>query len=398
RAWFGEKYRWLIEQGIDGFWNDMNEPAIFYSEKNLNAVIDKITALKGKNLDIYGYFGMKNMVNALGNNENDYKSFYHNMDGVKVRHDKVHNIYGYNMTRAASEAFDRIDPEHRILMFSRSSYIGMHRYGGIWTGDNCSWWSHILQSIQQMPALNMCGLLYVGSDIGGFSCNTTQDLLMRWLEFGLFTPLMRNHTALSMKAQEVYRFDAIDDFRNIIRIRYALIPYIYSEFMKAALDDEMYFRSLAFDYPEDVHTYGVEDQLMVGDSIMIAPVYRQNAKGRYVYLPEDMLMVRMKSPEDKEMIPMEKGHHYVDIALNELVIFVKKNYMLPMAVLDKNLKSTCDLKEDSYEWIGYVDDKAQYVLYTDDGISKNCMPKEMWKVYRFTAEDFREQYSMVKEA
>ena len=78
---------------------------------------------------------------ALANNHEDYKRFYHNVNGEQVRHDKVHNLFGYNMTRSADEAFERISPDKRILMFSRSSYIGMHRYGGIWTGDNCSWWS-----------------------------------------------------------------------------------------------------------------------------------------------------------------------------------------------------------------------------------------------------------------
>ena len=397
RAWFGEKYRWLIDQGIDGFWNDMNEPSIFYSEKRLNETIEKVAELKGKNLDLVEFFHMKDIIFGLSNSPEDYASFYHDMDGLKVRHDKVHNLYGYNMTKAASEAFDKIDPEHRILMFSRSSYIGMHRYGGIWTGDNAAWWAHLLQSVQQMPALNMCGLMYVGSDIGGFGEDTTEDLLMRWLEFGLFTPLMRNHAAIASRKQEVYQFNAIEDSRNIIRIRYALVPYIYSEFMKAVLKDEMYFRPLAFDYPEDAHAYKVEDQLMIGDSIMIAPVYVQNATGRYVYLPEDMLMLRMKSPEEKEFIKMEKGHHYVDIELNELVIFVKTNHVLPFAVVDKDLKSTCDLVENEYEWVGYVDKTAQYVLYTDDGISKECTPEEMWKTYEFTAEDFGKQYSIVKE-
>jgi len=185
---------------------------------------------------------------------------------------------------------------------------------------------------------------------------------------GIFTPLMRNHNAMSMKSQEVYRFNAIEDFRNIIRIRYALLPYLYSEYMKAVMDDEMYFRPLAFDYPEDSHTYQVEDQLMVGESIMIAPVYRQNAKGRYVYLPEDMMMVHMKSPEDKRMKTMEKGHHYVEIALNELVIFIKKGHALPLAVLDDDVKSTKDVDENKLEWIG--DGSVKYILYTDDGISK----------------------------
>ena len=112
-------------------------------------------------------------------------------------------------TRAAAEAFDKIAPEKRTLLFSRSSYIGMHRYGGIWTGDNNSWWSQILTSMQQMPALNMIGILYTGSDIGGFGSDTTEDLLMRWLEFGMFTPLMRNHAALGTREQDV--IDLPDD-------------------------------------------------------------------------------------------------------------------------------------------------------------------------------------------
>lgn len=379
REWFGGKYRWLMEQGIDGFWNDMNEPAIFYSEKNLRKVMDEVMTLKDKNLDIDSFFHMTNIVSGLSNNKEDYKSFYHNMDGVKIRHDKVHNLYGFNMTRAAAEAFDKINPDKRTLLFSRSSYIGMHRYGGIWTGDNESWWSHILLSMQQMPALNMCGILYTGSDIGGFGSDATEDLLMRWLEFAIFTPLMRNHSAMGTREQEIYQFERIEDFRNIIRIRYGLLPYIYSEYMKAALKDEMYFRPVAFDYPEDVHAFQVEDQLMAGESLMIAPVYVQNARGRYVYLPEEMLMVRMKSLEERTCEVLEKGHHYVEMALNELVIFVKKNHVLPVAVLGNGVRTTADLTDADYEWIGFTEESAEYVFYDDDGMSKTCVPEEKWK-------------------
>ena len=99
-------------------------------------------------------------MNGLSNNVDDYTKFYHNMNGKKIRHDRVHNLFGYNMTRAAGEAFERLEPDKRILMFSRSSYIGMHRYGGIWMGDNKSWWSHILMNLRMLPSLNMCGFLY----------------------------------------------------------------------------------------------------------------------------------------------------------------------------------------------------------------------------------------------
>ncbi|MDY5845990.1 MAG: glycoside hydrolase family 31 protein, partial [Bariatricus sp.] len=345
REWFGGKYRWLMEQGIEGFWNDMNEPAIFYSEERLKKAFEELLSMKDENLDLNSFSHIQDLVMGLSNSPEDYKSFYHNMDGKWICHEKVHNLYGFNMTRAAAEAFEKIAPEKRMLLFSRSSYIGMHRYGGIWTGDNNSWWSQILTSMQQMPSLNMVGILYTGSDIGGFGSDTTEDLLMRWLEFGMFTPLMRNHAALGTRAQEVYQFDKIPEFRNIIRIRYSLVPYLYSEYMKAILNDEMYFRPLAFDYPEDSQAYRVEDQLLVGDSIMIAPIYTQNAKGRYVYLPEEMLMVRMKSPEDWNSQVLGKGHHYVDVALDEVIIFVKKNHMLPFAVLDEHVRSVSDVDE-----------------------------------------------------
>ena len=163
REWFGEKYKVLMEQGIDGFWNDMNEPAIFYSEKNLKKVLEEIASIQDDNMDLNAFFHMQGIVEGLCNNPVDYKSFFHNMDGVKLCHDRVHNLYGFYMTRAAAEAFEKIEPDKRILLFSRSSYIGMHRYGGIWTGDNEAWWGHLLLSIQQMPALNMCGILYTGS-------------------------------------------------------------------------------------------------------------------------------------------------------------------------------------------------------------------------------------------
>lgn len=142
REWFGNWYHVLLDQGIEGFWNDMNEPAIFYSEQGLRDAWAKADEMQGKNMDLYDFFALKDAFTQLSNSDKDYQSFYHNKDGVNIRHDMVHNLYGYNMTRAASEAFDKLRPDVRTLLFSRASYIGMHRYGGIWTGDNESWWVH----------------------------------------------------------------------------------------------------------------------------------------------------------------------------------------------------------------------------------------------------------------
>lgn len=366
REWFGNKYKFLLDQGIDGFWNDMNEPAIFYTEDHLQEVFEQIEDYKGKNLDINSFFDFKGLVGSISNNSEDYKRFYHNYKGQKIRHDKVHNLYGYNMTRAAGEAFERLCPDKRVLMFSRSSFIGMHRYGGVWCGDNMSWWSHLLLNIQQMPALNMCGFLYSGADIGGFGADTTEDLLLRWTAFGIFTPLFRNHSAMGTRRQEVYRFEKTDSFRRLIELRYSLLPYLYSEFMKAVRDDEMLFKPLSFEYDDD-RSLEVEDQLLLGESLMLAPVYKQNATGRYVYLPEDMKMIRFRAYDDYDEEILQAGDHYVKAGLSEVLVFVRKGHVLPLA---KPSKRTSGVDAAGLSYICYEADSSGYELYKDDGVSR----------------------------
>lgn len=370
RKWFGHKYKVLLDQGIDGFWNDMNEPAIFYSEKRIAKAIDKIQEFKGMNMDLDVFEEFKAVTGDLSNSPEDYRSFYHNVDGkgTMVCHDKVHNLFGYNMTRAAGEAFEELEPDKRVLMYSRSSYTGMHRYGGIWQGDNLSWWSHIKLNMHMMPSLGMMGILYTGADLGGFGANTTEDLLLRWLEFGIFTPLMRNHSALGTRRQEAYRFGNVEALKKIIGLRYGLLPYLYSEYMKAALRSEMYFKPLAFDYEDDAFAAQVEDQLLLGDSIMVAPVCEQNAEGRYVYLPETMKLVKFRSLTERTEEILPAGHHYVPIALDEVAVFIRPNSIIP---LSHGGECVADVDFTDLELLGYVTDEAVYEWYDDDGYGKD---------------------------
>lgn len=385
RKWFGEKYRFLLEQGVEGFWNDMNEPAIFYTEDRLAEVIEQLGTYRGKNLDLDLFDEFQGLVTTLSGNTEDYKKFYHNFNGEqKIRHDRVHNLFGYNMTRAAGEAFERLEPEKRILMFSRSSLVGMHRYGGIWQGDNRSWWSHILLNLRMLPSLNMCGFLYTGADLGGFSADVTEDLLLRWLALGVFTPLMRNHSAKGTRRQEAYRFHDLDGFRHVIGMRYKLLPYLYSEYMKAALRDEMMFRPLAFDYPEDAFAAQVEDQLLLGDGMMIAPVYEQNARGRYVYLPEEMKLVRFRKDGAVEEEILPQGHHYVEVALTDVVFFIRPNHLIP---LSSGGECVADVDFENLTLFSYVKDaEAVYEYYHDDGMGKNYDAPQNLTLLRVTAD------------
>lgn len=366
RAWFGEKYRPLLETGVEAIWNDMNEPAIFYSEEGLEAAYAKAEEMRGTNIGVDSYFALKDAFTGMSNSMDDYRRFYHTIDGRAVRHDKVHNLYGAMMTKASAQGMQAVRPGKRPLLFSRASFIGAHRDGGVWQGDNNAWWGHILLNLRQMPSLNMCGFLYTGADLGGFGCNTTEDLLLRWLQLGVFTPLMRNHAANGTRDQEIYRFRNWEDMRNVLTVRYALIPYLYSELVKGCVKGDMMFRPLAFDYPGDDDACRTEDQVMLGDGCMIAPVYEQNARGRHVYLPEDMLMVRFRAWNDIDLVRMPKGHHFVRLQMNEFPLFIRRGHVIPMV---KPAEYVAGLNTQEISLLGWLDQGTAITLYEDDGES-----------------------------
>ncbi len=386
RTWFGDKYKTLTDIGIEGFWNDMNEPAIFYSEEGLKKAFEKAEEYRDKNIDIFSFFDLRDTFSSVANSIEDYKNIYHKINGKLVSHYDVHNLYGFNMTRSASEQLDKIFKDKRYLLFSRASTIGMHRYGGMWTGDCYSWWEHIELTLKMLPSLNMCGFMFIGSDTGGFGSDTTSDLLIRWNQLSLFTPLYRNHSSKWSRAQEPFAFDkeTEDIVKNIIKFRYSLIPYLYSEFMKAVQDNAMYFKPLTFEYEDNPKVREVEDQLIVGDSIMIAPIYKQNTKGRYIYLPEDMLMCSV-DVNNKFIFKMYKeGYNFFEYPMDEISFFIRKNKMVPM-VDSKNRIDEVTL--DELNLIAFVKDKAEYYFYDDDGISK----KEGNRI-KFTIEKVNDRY------
>ena len=354
REWFGRQYKFYTDLGFEGFWNDMNEPAIFYSEYNTSRLGDKSC---GDPL----YKG--------GARLSDYKSFTHNVDGKTVSHWDVHNIFGAKMTEASSEGLEKL-LDKRFLLFSRSSYIGAHRFGGIWTGDNSSTFHMLRRNVTMMPGLNMCGFLYSGADTGGFGGNCSRELLLRWLAFSVFTPLMRDHTAIFTRNQECFRYRGKRDFRSILSLRYRLLPYIYSEFMKAALSSDLYIRPLAFAYPKDARARHIEDELLVGDSLLAAPVLEKGAKGRKVYLPEEMTEVRWNG---KEFVTREvpQGERFVTVPLGEVVFYIRKGKCIPVG------KGGMNTKEIDLSDVTLLGGGKEYTQYLDDGFTRECSAKNL---------------------
>lgn len=382
RNFFGANYKKLTDLGIEGFWNDMNEPAVFYSKKSLQNTFEQIAKYKNKPLDIQSFFAFSGLSSSSFNRKDDTTLFYHKVSketagdfavtkpdekgNVLVQNYQVHNIFGYNMTRAAAESFLQENPKERKLLFSRSSFVGAHRYGGIWTGDNHSYWSNILLSLHMMASLNMTGFLYSGSDIGGFASDTSRDLLLRWLAFGIFTPLCRNHSADGTRFQEFYQFENVCDFKSMLDLRYALLPFFYSEFVKAAKTNQMYFRPLSFDYEDDLRALHTEDQILLGESLMLAPVYVQNAIGRNVYLPEDMLMIEWNNSQVVNQKSLKKGDYFIDVPLNSVVFFIKKGKIVPFA---KPALNSTMIDTNNFSIYGDAPEGTFYELYEDDGFT-----------------------------
>jgi len=175
----------------------------------------------------------------------------------------------------------------------------------------------------------------------------------------------------------------------VVKMRYALIPYLYSEFMKANFNHELLFAPLSYEYG-DPRSKQVEDQLLLGDSLMLAPIYEQNSRGRSVYLPEKMVLWKATAFEhlnEEEFELMDEGYHFVDVALNVIPLYLKPGKLV---VLTKPGNRVSTLDESNLVVLGYVPGKAIYELYNDDGLTKGYKSgdslKTMFKVDRLNNE------------
>jgi alpha-glucosidase len=377
RAWWGSKYKILHDMGIDGFWNDMNEPAIFYSpeglEKSVKTLVD--TTTKDKNLGIK-FLALMDDVKKSQNSRDDMKSMFHQTESHgKVSQDLVHNMFGMKMAEAVKDGYDSFAPDVRYHLLSRSTYIGQHRFSGMWTGDNASWWEHLKLNIQHMCSLGLCGFYYGGADIGGFSYDSSGELLTRWNQLAVYMPLFRNHSNLFCKQQEPWAFDAdtLDYSRNSIRFRYALLPYLYGSYIEALESAEPPVRMLGFDFEHDARARGTDDQFLCGESLLAAPILSSQARGRMVYLPgTSYLHWNVSKYEDRSAVKvLPAGDHYIAAPLGTTPLFVRENTLLPLAEPGRN----SDSFGTGLVVLGLVTDQASFTLHWDDGVSKSLKDK-----------------------
>lgn len=249
RDWWGANQQFLLEHGVRGIWNDMNEPASFNGPLPEDVVFSD--------------------------------------DGRITNHAEMHNVYGHLMAKATYNGLKEKDGR-RPFVISRACYAGSQKYTTAWTGDNTSLWSHLQMLIPQLCNLGMSGMPYVGTDIGGFGADTTPELLVRWIQAGCFSPLMRNHSAMGSRCQEPWRFgpEVLAIYRKYVKLRYRLIPYFYDLFFEGEKTGAPIMRPLVYHFEKDEAARTCNDEFMVGPNILVAPVVNQGAVRRMVYLPE----------------------------------------------------------------------------------------------------------------
>jgi alpha-glucosidase len=208
--------------------------------------------------------------------------------GMPRFHAQVHNLYGLLMAQATREGLERLRPDERPVVISRSGFAGLQRYALQWTGDNSSWWEHLWMSMPQLQNMGLSGVAWAGVDVGGFGSDTTAELLTRWTEMGIFQPYCRNHSAIGTRRQEPWAFGEPWEslMRDMIKLRQRLIPYLYTLFEECHRTGAPILRPLLFEYPRDETTYAADDQFLLGDALLIAPITRAATEYRHVYLPE----------------------------------------------------------------------------------------------------------------
>jgi alpha-glucosidase len=294
REWWGENHEVLTDAGVAGIWCDMNEPALFVPQ---------------------GATMPDDVVHPGGRT------------GEARWHAQIHNTYGSLMARAVREGLLSLRPDERPFVITRAGYAGLQRHAMHWTGDNSSWWEHLWMSMPQLQNLALSGVAWAGVDIGGFGGDTTGELLARWTEFGVFQPFCRNHTTLGTRRQEPWTFGEPYESvcRDMIKLRQRLLPYLYTLFEECHRTGAPILRPLLFEYPEDETTYNADDEFLLGEALLVAPITRPGIEHRHVYLPQGTWFhywngERFDGP----------AHVLAHAPLGEPAIYVRANTPVPM--------------------------------------------------------------------
>ena len=350
RDWWAQKHEILTDWGVCGVWNDMNEPASFKGELPQDVIFHEEERL--------------------------------------VEHKEMHNVYGHHMARATFKGLKEATGK-RPFVITRACYAGTQKYSTVWTGDNQSLWHHLQMVIPQLCNLGMSGFSFAGTDIGGFGADTNPELLVRWIEAGMFSPLMRNHAASGTRHQEPWCFgpevEAI--YRKYVELRYRFLPYIYDLFYQGETTGLPVMRPLVLHYADDENTHNLNGEFLVGENLLVAPVLEQGATKKTVYLPEGNWYDYWTGKKYEG-----RKYYLVDAPLDHCPMYVKEGSILPMYPL---VQYVGEKKYDTL-YLLVAPGNGTYRHFQDNG-EDYAYKKGVYNEYCFTSHDGSVDTAMLHE-
>ena len=298
RSWWIAQMKWMQDNGISGYWNDMNEPAVANSYLPDNVQFD--------------------------------------FDGRKAGALEAKNVYGFQMARSSYEAGLKYNNGDRPFVLTRSAFAGVQRYSAVWSGDNTASDEGLLSGVLLNSQMSLSGIPFVGPDLGGYIGDGSKELFKRWIEVGVFSPYVRNHKEFFATANEPWSYGEEAEMisKSFIGFRYRLMPYIYSKFYEASLTGMPVARSLCINYPYDDNVYDnlYQYQFLFGDALMVVPVTsKENIKK--IYLPND----EWYDLYTDERAGGNKGITK-EVPAYQIPIYIKSSSIIPMQGLVQSTK------------------------------------------------------------
>lgn len=299
----------------------------------------------------------------------------------------AHNFFGLLEVQAGSRALEAIQKK-RSFVITRSTFPGSGQYTGHWTGDNTATWSDLASSIQGMLDFQLFGIPLIGSDICGFNGATTEELCSRWIEVGAFYPFSRVHNTKGTPPQELYRWASVAAIsRKVLAIRYSLLNYYYTLFIKAHhpaipgfAPSATVVRPLFFEFPSDSTTYSIDQQFMVGSSILVSPVLKEGATSVTAYFPEGVWYdIYQLTPVTKS----GKTSINLNAPLDTIPVHYRGGSIIPMQTPEN---TTAVTRTTNFTLCVALDNSssASGDLYVDDGIS---LQPTQWLYIEYTVKD-----------
>jgi alpha-glucosidase len=334
REWWGSLYGNFIADGFSGFWNDMNEPAVFDTPTK-TMPLGNLHRIEG--------------------------------DGFAPRdatHAEIHNVYGMENTRATFEGMKRLRPAARPFVMTRASYAGGQRYAATWTGDNSSTWDHLRLSVQQLISLGLSGFAYTGADVGGFTGGASPELMTRWFEIAAFTPVFRDHSMKDAPRAEPW-VDGPEQLairKRYVEERYRLMPYLYALAEQNSRTGDPIMRPVFYDYPDALQA--TCDQAMsftLGRDLLIAGPPKPESPA-----PFDICLPAGGWYDYWTGAPVSQARLTQSPKLDYLPVFVRAGTILVRQPL---VQSTAETPRGPLQLDVYPGEDCGGELYFDDGVT-----------------------------